>query len=97
MTCERRRSPTRCRRPGAAVARGLFVWHPAAVPALTVLEFIRATQSKEWKALEALHGDKTGAQILTDLTKWMDREGSLATLRHGFKCVSTHCKPRPWA
>lgn len=51
----------------------------------TVLEFIRATQPKEWKALEALHGEKTGAQILTDLTKWMDREGSLATLRHGFK------------
>ena len=52
----------------------------------TVLDFIRATQPKEWKALEALHGEKTGAQILTDLTKWMDREGSLATLRHGFKC-----------
>jgi type I restriction enzyme R subunit len=52
----------------------------------TVLDFIRATQPKEWKALEALHGDKTGSQILADLTKWMDREGSLATLRHGFKC-----------
>ncbi|MFN3890131.1 MAG: type I restriction endonuclease subunit R [Beijerinckiaceae bacterium] len=52
----------------------------------TVLAFIRTTQPKEWKALEALHGEKTGAQILTDLTKWMDREGSLATLRHGFKC-----------
>jgi type I restriction enzyme R subunit len=52
----------------------------------TVLAFIRATQPKEWKALEALHGDKTGAQILSDLIKWMDREGSLATLRHGFKC-----------
>lgn len=52
----------------------------------TVLDFIRDTQPKEWKALEALHGEKTGAQILTDLTKWMDREGSLATLRHGFKC-----------
>lgn len=52
----------------------------------TVLEFIRATQPKEWRALEALHGEKTGAQILADLTKWMDREGSLATLRHGFKC-----------
>ncbi|MCK1284093.1 type I restriction endonuclease subunit R [Bradyrhizobium sp. 44] len=52
----------------------------------TVLAFIRATQPKEWKALEALHGEKTGAQILTDLAKWMDREGSLATLRHGFKC-----------
>jgi len=52
----------------------------------TVLKFIQATQPKEWKALEALHGDKTGAQVLTDLIKWMDREGSLATLRHGFKC-----------
>lgn len=52
----------------------------------TVLAFIRSTQPKEWNALEALHGEKTGAQILTDLTKWMDREGSLATLRHGFKC-----------
>lgn len=52
----------------------------------TVLAFIRSTHPKEWEALEALHGEKTGAQILTDLTKWMDREGSLATLRHGFKC-----------
>lgn len=52
----------------------------------TILSFIRDTQPKEWKALEALHGEKTGAQVLGDLTKWMDREGSLATLRHGFKC-----------
>ncbi|PKQ10842.1 MAG: type I restriction endonuclease subunit R [Alphaproteobacteria bacterium HGW-Alphaproteobacteria-1] len=52
----------------------------------TILSFIRDTQPKEWKALEALHGEKTGAQVLADLTKWMDREGSLATLRHGFKC-----------
>lgn len=52
----------------------------------TTLSFIRDTQPKEWKALEALHGEKTGAQVLADLTKWMDREGSLSTLRHGFKC-----------
>lgn len=52
----------------------------------TVLSFIRETQPKEWKALEALHGEKTGSQVLADLTKWMDREGCLATLRHGFKC-----------
>lgn len=52
----------------------------------TVLSFIRDTQPKEWKALEALHGEETGSQVLADLTKWMDREGSLATLRHGFKC-----------
>jgi type I restriction enzyme, R subunit len=52
----------------------------------TVLTFIRETQPKEWAKLEALHGDKTGEQILGDLCKWMDQNGALATLRHGFKC-----------
>ena len=52
----------------------------------TVLAFIRETQPKEWAKLEALHGDKTGEQVLGDLCKWMDHNGSLATLRHGFKC-----------
>ncbi len=52
----------------------------------TVLAFIRETQPKEWVKLEALHGNKTGEQILGDLCKWMDTHGVLATLRHGFKC-----------
>ena len=52
----------------------------------TVLSFIRETQPKEWAKLEALHVEKTGEQILSDLCKWMDTHGSLATLRHGFKC-----------
>src|SRR2546428_3747623 len=52
----------------------------------TVLAFIRDTQPKEWAKLEALHGDRTGEQILGDLCKWMDQNGALATLRHGFKC-----------
>jgi type I restriction enzyme R subunit len=51
-----------------------------------VLDFIRETQPKEWAKLEALHGLKTGEQVLVDLCKWMDLNGSLATLRHGFKC-----------
>lgn len=51
-----------------------------------LLSFIRETQPKEWAKLEALHGVKTGEQVLTDLCKWMDTYGSLATLRHGFKC-----------
>jgi type I restriction enzyme R subunit len=51
-----------------------------------VLDFIRETQPKEWSKLEALHGDRTGEQLLGDLCKWMDANGSLATLRHGFKC-----------
>ena len=51
-----------------------------------VLDFIRHTQPTEWLKLEALHGEKTGEQVLGDLCKWMDTNGSLATLRHGFKC-----------
>ena len=50
------------------------------------LDFIRETQPVEWKKLEALHGEKTGEQVLSDLCKWMDANGSLATIRHGFKC-----------
>ncbi len=50
------------------------------------LDFIRTTQARIWDKLEALHGDKTGERVLEALCKWMDREGSLATLRHGFKC-----------
>ena len=56
-----------------------------------VLAFIRTTQPKEWARLEALHGKKTGEQILSDLCKWMDTNGALATLRHGFKCYG--CSP----
>ena len=52
----------------------------------TVLAFIHETQPKEWTKLEELHGDRTGEQILADLCKWMDANGALATLRHGFKC-----------
>lgn len=51
-----------------------------------VLSFIRKTQEKEWAKLHALLGDRTGEQVLADLCKWMDTYGSLATLRHGFKC-----------
>ena len=51
-----------------------------------VLGFIRETQPNEWKKLEALHGERTGEQIIGDLCKWMDTHGSLTTLRHGFKC-----------
>ncbi len=51
-----------------------------------VLNFIRETQLAEWAKLEALHGDRTGEQVISDLCKWMDINGSLATLRHGFKC-----------
>ena len=68
-----------------SVAEDGFDRERAIFPA-TVLAFIRETQPQAWAKLEALHGDRTGEQILTDLCKWMDANGSLATLRHGFKC-----------
>lgn len=52
----------------------------------TALAFIRETQPNEWAKLETLHGKRTGEQVIGDLCKWMDTYGSLATLRHGFKC-----------
>ena len=67
------------------VAREGFDQERAIFPE-TILSFIQETQRKEWDKLESLHGDKTSEQILGDLCKWMDSHGSLATLRHGFKC-----------
>ncbi len=59
----------------------------------TVLAFIRKTQPREWSRLEALLGDRTEEQIIGDLCKWMDINGSLATLRHGFKCYGRTLRP----
>lgn len=50
------------------------------------LGFIRATQAKVWEKLEALHGEQTGTRVMESLCKWLDTHGTLATLRHGFKC-----------
>ena len=52
----------------------------------TALAFIRETQPGEWAKLESFLGGETAKQVLVDLCKWMDAHGSLATLRHGFKC-----------
>lgn len=55
-----------------------------------LLAAIRETTSGEsrLRKQEALHGDKTGEQILGDLCKWMGQNASLATLRHGFYCYA---------
>ena len=65
-----------------SVAAGGFDRDRAIFPD-TVLAFIRETQPVEWARLQALHGDRTGEQVLTDLCKWMDTNGSLATLAMG--------------
>lgn len=68
-----------------AVGRDGFDRERAIFPDMA-LAFIRATQPQPWEKLTALHGDKTGERILHDLCQWLDTHGSLATLRHGFKC-----------
>jgi len=66
----------------ASVAKEGFDRERAIFPE-EVLSFIRRTQPDQWDKLEALHGDKTGGQILTDLCKWMDINGSQA-IEEGF-------------
>jgi type I restriction enzyme, R subunit len=67
------------------VDRAGFDCQNAIFPA-EVIEFIKATQPKDWAKIQAVLGDKAEAQVIRDMVTWMDTYGSLATLRHGFKC-----------
>jgi type I restriction enzyme R subunit len=63
-----------------------------------VTGWLRDTQPKEWKKLEAQHGKEADAMCLKRIAQVIDKEGSLAVLRHGFKDVSAHfdmCQFRP--
>lgn len=68
-----------------AVSRNEYNMERAVFPAIA-LQFIKATQHKEWNKLETMLGANTEEQVLGDLCKWMENNGSIATLRHGFKC-----------
>ncbi|MBE7457167.1 MAG: type I restriction endonuclease subunit R [Planctomycetia bacterium] len=58
-----------------------------AIDPTVFIPFVKATQPEVWQALEKLHGSNTEAVILDDLTKALDgQNGSLAVIRHGFKC-----------
>ncbi|RZK98667.1 MAG: type I restriction endonuclease subunit R, partial [Pedobacter sp.] len=67
------------------LAKGSYDKERAFFPS-TVIEFIKATQAKEWARLETLLGNQTEQQVINDLNKWIGANGSLSTLRHGFKC-----------
>lgn len=54
-----------------------------------LIAFIQATQAKAWTKLHSILGDNTANQIIYDLTKWIELNGILSTLRHGFKCYGT--------
>lgn len=58
-----------------------------AIDPTVFIPFVKDTQPETWQALEKLHGTNTQAVILDDLTKALDGQaGSLAVIRHGFKC-----------
>jgi type I restriction enzyme R subunit len=57
------------------------------IDSLQFLWFVRDTQPETWQALEDLHGTQMADVLLADLCKALDGAGgSLAVLRHGFKC-----------
>ncbi|GAA4355952.1 DEAD/DEAH box helicase family protein [Hymenobacter saemangeumensis] len=51
-----------------------------------VLAFIERSQPREWAKLGQMLSERRDEQVLTDLSRWLDQHGCLATLRHGFKC-----------
>ena len=57
-----------------------------AIDPTVLIPFVKETQPQAWEALEKLHGTETEAVVLDDLCKAMDSQGSLAVIRHGFKC-----------
>ncbi|MDF9826368.1 type I restriction enzyme R subunit [Ereboglobus sp. PH5-10] len=57
-----------------------------ALDPVLVLDFIRDTQPKLWKSLEAIHGADTPAVVIDHLVKEIDTQGILKVLRNGFKC-----------
>lgn len=57
-----------------------------ALDATELLGFIQQTQGRTWAALQAIHGEATGAIVIEHLVKELDTKGMLKVLRQGFKC-----------
>ncbi|MCD6389870.1 MAG: type I restriction endonuclease subunit R, partial [Desulfobulbaceae bacterium] len=66
-------------------AKGRYDTEKALDPKL-VLDFIRQTQAKVWKSLEAIHGAATDKVVIDHLDKELNTKGVLKVLRQGFKC-----------
>ena len=52
-----------------------------------VLNFVRATQEKEWRKFERIYKEQADEKFLTRLVKEIDRKGTIHILRNGFKDV----------
>ncbi|MFP4098426.1 MAG: type I restriction endonuclease subunit R [Alphaproteobacteria bacterium] len=51
-----------------------------------VIDFIKATQTQKWDAVERINGERTRNTIIDSLVKELAGKGMLNVLRHGFKC-----------
>ncbi len=51
-----------------------------------LLPFLQETQTKLWEPIAAYYGKDAETQVLDDLGKALDAQGTLNVLRHGFKC-----------
>jgi len=69
-----------------SISSGEFDRERAIFPEVA-LSFVKETQPDEWKRLQGRAGARADEQILDDLCAWMNRSGSIAVLRHGFKCL----------
>lgn len=49
-----------------------------------VLQFLQATQAKQWEKLVAIHGDDVSNRLIARLYKEMDLRGALDVIRNGF-------------
>lgn len=50
---------------------------------LTIVEFLRTTQPKEWERLGTIHGEDRDRKIVALIAGELDRRGTLDVLRHG--------------
>lgn len=69
-----------------------------ALDAPTVLRFVQSTQPREWKKLEAVHGESVVEKFIERLCKELDTNGTLHVLRkgitdHGVKFSLAFFKP----
>lgn len=67
------------KRPASAYDRGLCLLPD------DVIDFVVATQPKEWKRLRELHGEDVRSRFLKRLASEIDRKGTLDVLRRGIK------------
>jgi type I restriction enzyme, R subunit len=63
---------------------------PSALCPELIIQFLQASQPKEWERAEKIHKEKTATQLLSRLQKELDLNGSLHVLRKGFTDLGVH-------